>query len=75
MSLVDRVRSLKGRIGAWMLTRASRPRPNLVDRLCRSYLGGLENEKLADDPADHFDIDIGFDPDELARYQAGIDDE
>jgi hypothetical protein len=67
-----RAQERKAKIGAWLARRASR-NTGPIDRLCRRLL----TRALAIDPAEDFmrddwvDSDVGFDPDELARYQRG----
>ncbi|NNE45436.1 MAG: hypothetical protein HKN37_02120 [Rhodothermales bacterium] len=62
----------KARIVQWLGQRASRD-INFVDRLCRRLLDRVlrlppENDFLRDE---WVDSDVGFDPDELDRYQRG----
>ena len=62
----------KAHIVQWLGQRASRD-VNFVDRLCRRLLDRvlrlpLENDFLRDE---WVDSDVGFDPDELDRYQRG----
>lgn len=62
----------KARFAQWLGERASR-NTNFVDRLCRRLLDRV----LRLPPDDDFlrdewvDSDVGFDPDELDRYQQG----
>lgn len=66
-----RGRVLKGKIGMWLAQRASRS--GFLNGLCRSLLGKV----MAIDPNKDFmrdemiEFDVGFDPDELDRYQRG----
>lgn len=62
----------KARIAMWLGKRASR-NGGFVDRMCRRVLSRV----LALPPEDDFlrdewvDTDVGYDPDELDRYQRG----
>ncbi len=65
----------KAKIGAWIAQRASR-KTGLVDRLCRRVLARLTrldpNDPKHDFMRDEWvESDLGFDPEELARYQRG----
>lgn len=62
----------KAHLVQWLGQRASRD-ISFVDRLCRRHLDRVlrlppENDFLRDE---WVDCDIGFDPDELDRYQRG----
>jgi len=62
----------KARIGIWLAKRSSRE-TGALDRLCRRVLSRVlqlpeENDFLRDE---WVDSDLGFDPDELDRYQRG----
>ena len=62
----------QARLMAWMATKSS-SKKGLIDKICRFIL----NKATAVKPEDDFmrdaliDNDLGFDPDELERYQRG----
>ena len=62
-------------LGVWTATKSSRNR-SLTDKLCRF----LVSRSMAVKPEDDFmrdpiiDNDVGFDPDELERFQRGETD-
>ena len=67
-----RAEEVKGRLTMWLARRAS-AKGGLVDRVCRAALGRAlalpaEEDFLRDE---WVDSDVGFDPDELDRYQRG----
>ena len=67
-----RGREMKGRIAGWLASRASRD-TGAIDRICRRLLDRIlalpEEESFMRD--EWIDSDVGFDPDELERYQRG----
>lgn len=65
-------KALTIRFGVWMAGRSSRNQ-NLVDRACRAMLEKMTHVEPEDDfmRDDFVDKDMGYDPDELDRYQRG----
>ena len=67
-----RKRERAATLGLWMAARASRNR-SWLDRLCRKMVARATRVEPAQDfmrdPL--IDNDLGFDPDELDRYQRG----
>jgi hypothetical protein len=70
----DRSRERTAKLTIWMARRSSRNQ-SLLDKLCRLMV----TRATAVEPEDDFmrdpliDNDMGFDPDELDRYQRGED--
>ncbi len=67
-----RAEEAKARLAMWLGKRASRD-TNLIDRMCRRLLDRIlrlpeDGDFLRDE---WVDSDLGFDPDELDRYQRG----
>lgn len=67
-----RKKERSARLAIWMATRSSRNK-SFIDRMCRRMIA----KATAVDPEKDFmrdeyvDGDLGFDPDELDRYQRG----
>ncbi|MEL6541924.1 MAG: hypothetical protein AAFP79_09460 [Pseudomonadota bacterium] len=64
--------AVSSKLAFWMAQRSSRNR-TLVDRLCRRMVAKAMTNPPEDDfmRDDLIENDLGFDPDELDRYQGG----
>ena len=67
-----RAEERKAKISVWIARRASRD-TGIIDRLCRRFLSRALGRAPAKDfmRDDWVNTDVGFDPDELDRYQRG----
>ncbi len=67
-----RSEEVRAKVAMWLARRASRD-TGLLDRLCRQMLGRALSQPELDAAMrdDWVDGDLGFDADELERYQRG----